>query len=160
MSFQTIESREGNDDIMTEEIEQIPIEYIKKYRDENIPIRPTNSEGKPDVSNIFTEGESDKILRGLPNNLKELVCEDGKIHLLKLLAAQPLSPKEFWTDERIARQKWFGIECQTGFIASLSAGHQCAGTDLSPDCDPPMPSPANCAATAIKLDELPERVIR
>lgn len=40
------------------------------------------------------------------------------------------------------------------------AGHQCAGTDLSPDCDAPMPSPANCAATAIKLDEPPERVIR
>ena len=36
----------------------------------------------------------------------------------------------------------------------------CAGTDLSPDSDAPMPSPAKCAATAIKLDEPPERAIR
>lgn len=40
------------------------------------------------------------------------------------------------------------------------AGHQCAGTCLSPDCDAPMPSPAKFAATAIKLDEPLERVIR
>jgi hypothetical protein len=41
----------------------------------------------------------------------------------------------------------------TGWLTTL-AGHQCAGTDLSHDCDAPMPSPA------IKLDEPPERVIR
>ena len=39
----------------------------------------------------------------------------------------------------------------TDWLTTL-AGHQCAGTDLSPVCDAPMPSPANCAATAIKLD--------
>ena len=99
----------------------IRFETIRQYADANIPIRPIKADGKPDVSNLFMEGEADKILCELPNTLKEWVCEDGKIHPLKLLTAQPLTPKEFWTDERITRQKWFGIECQTGFNASLSA---------------------------------------
>ncbi|MDQ6669142.1 MAG: FAD-dependent oxidoreductase, partial [Thermoproteota archaeon] len=38
---------------------------------------------------------------------------------MKLLAAQPLPIKEFWTEHRIKRQRWEGIACQTGFIATL-----------------------------------------
>jgi hypothetical protein len=98
---------------------QISFEDVKKYAHADIPIRPLDPNGKPDVSNIFYEGEDSKILYGLSDPLKKWVCEN-KIRPLKLLAAQPLSPREFWTDERIVRQRWYGIECQTGFNASLS----------------------------------------
>ena len=100
---------------------QIPIEDIQRYRDANIPIRPLKEDGTPDVSNIFEEGEVNKILYNLPGNLRKYVCKDAKIRPLKLLAVQPLTPREFWTDERISKQRWSAIEAQTGFNASLSS---------------------------------------
>lgn len=102
------------------ETNQIPIEDIKKYRDANIPIRPIKTDGTPATLTLFSEGEVGKILYNLPGTLRKWVCENDKIQPLKLLAAQPLSPKDFWTDIRIMHQNWNGIECQTGFHASLS----------------------------------------
>jgi hypothetical protein len=103
-------------------VRQISFEDVKKYVQANIPIRPLDPNGKPDVSNIFYEGEDSRILDGLPDALRKWVTDPvtGKIQPLKLLAAQPLTPREFWTDDRIERQRLYGIECQSGFNASLS----------------------------------------
>jgi hypothetical protein len=98
----------------------IPIENIKKYRDADIPIRPLQADGKPDVSKLFRDEEVNKISDNLSSDLRKWILKNDKLQILKLLAAQPLTPKEFWTDERIVRQNWSGIECQTGFNASLS----------------------------------------
>jgi DNA polymerase family B len=106
--------------LTTETANQISIEEIRKYTDANIPIRPIRADGVPNVSNIFTNEEISETLFNLPEDLRKWVYKNDKLQPLKLLAVQPLSPKDFWTDERIARQNWVGIECQTGFNASLS----------------------------------------
>lgn len=105
--------------------ESIPFEKVKEYPNANIPIVPLYENGDPDARNIFTKEELATLPLKLPQDLRNLVYEDGdpskKLKPLKLLAMQPQNPKEFWTDERIRKQEWKGIACQTGFIASLSA---------------------------------------
>lgn len=103
----------------------VPFDTIRQYADANTPIIPLLSNGDPDVKNIFTKQEIETLPSQVSEDLRELLYEktDGskKLKPLKLLAFQPLSPKEFWTDERIKRQTWCGVACQTGYIAGISA---------------------------------------
>jgi DNA polymerase elongation subunit (family B) len=100
----------------------IPFEIVKEYASNNTPIIPLFPNGDPDCRNIFKKGEMEDILRELPEVLKKLVYDEyGKLQPLKLLAYQPLQPKDFWDDDRIRRQEWSGFACQTGYIASLSS---------------------------------------
>jgi DNA polymerase elongation subunit (family B) len=98
----------------------IPFGKVKEYSDANIPIVPLYANGDPDTRNIFTKEELNTLPLKLPEDLRKLVWNDG-VRLLKLLALQPQNPKEFWTEDRIRKQEWKGIACQTGFIASFSA---------------------------------------
>ena len=98
----------------------IPYEEIKQYVQVDTPIIPLKENGHPDDSNIFTNEELNTIPRHLPQFCqKDIYDKNGKIRKLKLLSLQPLPPSQFWTDERINRQVWAGIACQTGYIASL-----------------------------------------
>lgn len=101
----------------------IPIEVIKRYVNANIPIVPLFTNGNPSPNNIFTKDELETLPLRLSEELRKTVYEPGtnQIKPLKLLAAQPLPIKEFWTEDRIKRQTWEGVACQTGFVMVLSA---------------------------------------
>ncbi|MDQ6862975.1 MAG: hypothetical protein M3044_04050 [Thermoproteota archaeon] len=101
----------------------VSIEVIKQYVHANIPIVPLFTNGNPNTNTIFTKEELETLPLHLPEELKKTVYEPGtdQIKPLKLLAAQPLPIKEFWTEHRIKSQTWEGIACQTGFVAAPSA---------------------------------------
>lgn len=101
----------------------IPFDKIKEYVDAGIPILPLYANGDPDTRNLFTKEELETLHLQLPEDLRKLVYKTGskEVRPLKLLALQTRNPKDFWTEDRITRQEWKGIACQTGFIVSLYA---------------------------------------
>lgn len=104
--------------------ENIPLQQIQKYVNENIPILPLGLDGKQDVRNLFTKEELNSLRSGstlTEQEKKEVFYEEKdyksgnyipKVHFLLLLSK--FIPKEFWTIERIKRQKWVGIAFLTG----------------------------------------------
>lgn len=90
----------------------IPFEFIKQYVHANIPIVPLFTNGNPNTNNIFTKEELETLPLHLPEEMKKTVYEPdtNQIKPLKLLAAQPLPIKEFWTEDRIKRQTWEGMD--------------------------------------------------
>jgi len=101
----------------------ILFEKIKEYVIADIPIVPLYDNGDPDTRNIFTKKELDTLPLQLSEDLRKLVYknESKEVKPLKLLALQTQNPRDFWTEDRIRKQEWKGIACQTGFIAALSA---------------------------------------
>ena len=101
--------------------ETIPFERIIQYRDANTPIVPLFANGDPNTRNIFTKHGLEALPLQLPEDLRKTVYKDNdkNVKPLKLLALQDI--KDFWTDDRIRKQEWKGIACQTGYIAALSA---------------------------------------
>ncbi len=91
-------------------------EAIKEYVKHNVPIVPLKENGLPNVNDLFTTEELKEIESKLSDFDIQHVFEDPEnrkgIKLVNLLIRQ--NPLEFWTDERICRQKWYGIASLAG----------------------------------------------
>ncbi len=114
----------------------IPIEVIKQYVDANIPIVPLFTNGNPSTSNLFTKEELETLPLQLSEELRKTVYEPGtnQIKPLKLLAAQPLPIKEFWTDDRIKRLTGWPVRqaslWRSAIVAAVDADGPKTGTIL------------------------------
>ncbi len=95
----------------------IPFEKVKEYVGANIPIVPLKVNGDPHVYFLYDTraGEEEKLANNLSENIKKHVYSGGHVQVLKLLNHQ--IPNQFWTDERINNQQWYGIACKTGLTA-------------------------------------------
>jgi hypothetical protein len=94
----------------------VPLEEVKKYIIENVPIVPLNENGLPNVYDLYTPEELEEITSSLSKFEMEHTYEDPNqkrgLKLVNLLLRQ--DPLEFWTDEKIRRQKWYGIASLAG----------------------------------------------
>src|SRR6266487_2604547 len=89
---------------------------VSAYVNTNIPIRPLQTDGFPDTTNLFTPEEKVSLLAKLTEAQRKIVTDNGTaFHPLKLLNFQ--IPREFWTPERIERQAWHGIGLSAGLTA-------------------------------------------
>ncbi len=97
----------------------IPFEKIIPYRDAGIIVRPLNSNGDPDVSNLFTEAELVELTNTLTDTQLRYVYDNPVnktgLRILKLLNLQ--DPRLFLTDEKIRLQTWYGVGLATGLTA-------------------------------------------
>jgi DNA polymerase elongation subunit (family B) len=89
---------------------------VKKYVDANIPIVPLKVNGNPHTHYLYKDNaEQTTLANNLPEIIKKYVYLGNHIPPLKLLTQQ--IPKDFWTNERINQQQWYGIGCKTGLTA-------------------------------------------
>jgi hypothetical protein len=94
----------------------VPIEEIKKYISLGVPVVPLGEDGLPLVYDLYTPGELDEIR----NKLSESELKDVYRDPIKVIGLKPINlllkqnPLEFWTEEKINRQKWHGIASIAG----------------------------------------------
>jgi hypothetical protein len=100
----------------------VSIEEIKKYISRGVPVVPLGEDGLPLVYDLYTPGELDAIR----NRLSESELKDVYRDSIKKIGLKPINlllkqnPLEFWTDEKISRQRWHGIASIAG-LSSIPA---------------------------------------
>jgi hypothetical protein len=94
----------------------VPIEEIKKYISLGVPVVPLGEDGLPLVYDLYTPKE----LKAIRNKLSEPELKDAYRDPIKKIGLKPINlllkqnPLEFWTDEKVNRQKWHGIASIAG----------------------------------------------
>ncbi len=92
------------------------IDEIKKYVSKRVPIVPVGKDGLPLVNDLYTPEEFKTSI----SNLSEFELKNVFRDPIKRIGVKPVNlllrqdPLEFWTDEKIRRQKWYGIASLAG----------------------------------------------
>ena len=94
----------------------VPVEDIKKYISLGVPVVPLGDDGLPLVYDLYTPSELDAIRTRLSESELKDVYRDPikKIGLKPVNLLLKQNPIEFWTEEKINRQKWHGIASIAG----------------------------------------------
>jgi DNA polymerase elongation subunit (family B) len=94
----------------------VPIKDIKEYISLGTPVVPLGKDGLPLVLDLYTPSELDSIKSRISESESEDIFRDPfkKIGLKPINLLLKQNPSEFWTHEKINRQKWHGIASIAG----------------------------------------------